>query len=679
MLDKEGLKITLLTEGDFIRSLERLVSEAQHYVYFASAWVKGGIFSRLVSKLDRSKVKVRLVVRGSEKKDFEITDPGVFNIEGVEYAYHPNLHAKMIIVDGKKALLGSANITYSGLSSGGNREAAVLVDDETIVSELTGYFDSIWEESYVYSPDLVGMIMNPTRSNILEILLLRPSHEVQEGMLLLVPWNMDTEKVDIIIRVDSVMSYNTNFFLNPFGSESNMMFPNPAEITFVNDENKPHPWRVGALLSYVEKSSNFYIARASVLGVHRNGRIEPLFAAPPVGLPVYKDRGGKLADMLAKDMSGSPMEIPVHVGKLYGTDVPIYIDISYLGKRDRARHMAILGTTGSGKSYFGQHILMPGIVDTVRRKGLWKDWFKVVIIDPHGEWTRKLSTHGIPVREIKAIELTVPLSYDEEAWKKFFASFDVKFGGNDGAGRHNRKVFWEIERNHKGGINFGYFLEELADVVVQFKESLKKGEDKEIDNIVAAEIQGVLRDTAFYLNRNIYSLVYGDSYEDPVIVINLVDVLDAHVRTDIAGLVVSLFFNKMKELTQANKDAATLLVIEEAHNFAPEKGYGDVSAGKDNMSLTAISKVAAEGRKFGLGLVIITQRPASVNKYVLSQMGTYAIFRLVNKNDLDAVVSAIEYAGADVLQKLPSLKTGMALVSGLSIPFPVFVDMRKNI
>ncbi|UZN23419.1 DUF87 domain-containing protein [bacterium 3DAC] len=685
MSDFRDIKGKVLTEGDFTNYVERLVSESTDYVYFASAWVKGGMFRRLINKIDRNSVDIRLVVRGSEKKDFEITDPGVFDIEGVKYAYHPNLHAKMIIVDGKKALIGSANITYSGLTENGNREVAILVEDEDTVSELAEYFQNIWKEAYEYSPDLVGMIMNPSRSSHLEVLLLRPSYEVPEGTLLLVPWDTEDGRVEIILRVDSVIAYNTGFFLNPFGSESSGIFPNPAEITFVNDEDKPHAWRVGALLSYVEKSSNFYMARCSVLGVHvvddDKSRIEPLFSAPPIGLPVYKDSSGKLAEMLRKDMSGTPMDIPVEIGVLYGTKVPIHVDVSYLARRDRARHMAVLGTTGSGKSFFAQKILVPGILETVSKEGLFKDWFKIVVIDPHGEWSEKLREQSIPIKEVKVPEFTVPLSYSEDQWRKFFGAFDVKFGGSDGAGKHNKKVFWEILRNHKGDSDYPYFLNELADAIGQFKEvyktSGKNAEDKPLDDIVVSEISEVLKEDAASLKASVFDLTTEDS-EEPVIVINLADVLDSSMRTDIAGLIVMSFFNKMRQMKDKGEDASTILVVEEAHNFAPEKGYGETSASKDNMSLTAISKVAAEGRKFGLGMVIITQRPASVNKYVLSQMGTYAIFRLVNKNDLDAVMSAIEYAGADVLSKLPSLKTGMALLSGLSLPFPVFVNMRKG-
>jgi len=113
------------------------------------------------------------------------------------------------------------------------------------------------------------------------------------------------------------------------------------------------------------------------------------------------------------------------------------------------------------------------------------------------------------------------------------------------------------------------------------------------------------------------------------------------------------------------------LVLEEAHSFAPETAYGDVSAGKDNLSLTFARKIASEGRKFNLGLVVITQRPAQVSKYVLSQANTQVMFRTMNSADLSAIESYVEFARGDLLGLLPSFQTGTAVLSGLGAPFPL--------
>jgi len=656
----------VITEGEFISHLEKLLRRARKRVYFASAWVKGGIFRRLVSHIPPDVDDIRLIVRGSEKKDFEITDPGVFDIDRVSYAFHPSLHAKMVIVDDDFAMIGSANLTYAGLGEGGNREVAIFVEGKEAVSKLIDYFNTLWHESYEYTPNLVGILMNPSRSSRLEVLLLRPSWDIPEGTLVTIPWQTDADMVKIIGSVEEVIAYNTGFFMNPFGGESSSLFPSASDITFVNDENKPHPWRVGALFSYVEKSSNFYLARIKVLGVYDGKRLSPLFAAPPIGLPVYKDDNDTLSQMLMKDMGGRDMRIPIPVGKLYRSDTDIHIDASYLLEKDRARHMAILGTTGSGKSFFAQRILVPGIVREVKRRGLFKNWFKVVVIDPHGEWASALDEEGVSVKEITLDELNVPLSYDENVWKEYLERYGVVFDGRKKEGKPNVAILRNGLFRYREIADYPDFLWNMVEnVIPDFEGDFERG-----------DLEGDLRGVAVRVSSDFKDPIYDDMDND-VIVFNLSDLLDSDIKTYVAGMISALLFEKMRKM-RGDRDVSSLLVVEEAHNFAPEKGYGDVKASKDNQSLVAISKIAAEGRKFGLGLLIITQRPASVNKYVLSQMGTYAIFRLVNRNDLDATMSAVEYAGSDVLVKLPSLRTGMALLSGLSLPFPVFVDMRKE-
>jgi DNA helicase HerA-like ATPase len=136
----------------------------------------------------------------------------------------------------------------------------------------------------------------------------------------------------------------------------------------------------------------------------------------------------------------------------------------------------------------------------------------------------------------------------------------------------------------------------------------------------------------------------------------------------------------MQELFVQNKENSRerLIVLEEAHNFAPEGSYGDVSAGKDNLALTMARKISSEGRKFNLGLVVITQRPAQVSKYVLSQANTQAMFRTMNASDLAAVETYVEFAGRDLIGLLPSLQTGMGILSGLGVPFPVVVRVDSE-
>jgi DNA helicase HerA-like ATPase len=148
------------------------------------------------------------------------------------------------------------------------------------------------------------------------------------------------------------------------------------------------------------------------------------------------------------------------------------------------------------------------------------------------------------------------------------------------------------------------------------------------------------------------------------VVFNLRNISDALTRVNLGGLIMQELFRQNK-LTKKER----LLVLEEAHNFAPERAYGDVSAGKDNLALVMARKIASEGRKFNLGLITVTQRPAQVSKYILAQMNTQVMFKTVNKGDIETIEAFVEYTDFELLKRLPSLATGEALFSGSAVPF----------
>jgi DNA helicase HerA-like ATPase len=150
-----------------------------------------------------------------------------------------------------------------------------------------------------------------------------------------------------------------------------------------------------------------------------------------------------------------------------------------------------------------------------------------------------------------------------------------------------------------------------------------------------------------------------------VVIFDFSQVLDTQTRLNLAGLVLkNLFFKR-------EKGERTITVVEEAHNFAPEKGFGDAEAGKRNLALIMLEKIASEGRKLNLGLWIIAQRPAQVNKYILSQTNTHFLFRLTDKNDLQSVETYLSDTSEGLIKKLPLLGIGECMANGLGVPFEV--------
>jgi len=113
------------------------------------------------------------------------------------------------------------------------------------------------------------------------------------------------------------------------------------------------------------------------------------------------------------------------------------------------------------------------------------------------------------------------------------------------------------------------------------------------------------------------------------------------------------------------------VIVEEAHKFIPA---GDQST----FSASIINKIAAEGRKFGIFLVLITQRPFKVHPDSLSQCNSQIIMKLTNPQDQEAVAQSSERLSQDLLNDLPGLNRGEAVIVGEVTKAPVMVKVRQR-
>ncbi len=113
-------------------------------------------------------------------------------------------------------------------------------------------------------------------------------------------------------------------------------------------------------------------------------------------------------------------------------------------------------------------------------------------------------------------------------------------------------------------------------------------------------------------------------------------------------------------------------IIEEAHNFIPSRQEGT----DETPSLMTIRKVITEGRKFGTGLILISQRPSRLDETTLAQCNSFLVLRLVNPRDKSFVRSVMENlseADANILQ---TFGPGQGIVSGQAVRFPLLVKVK---
>ncbi|HHM4860542.1 TPA: anti-phage-associated helicase HerA [Pseudomonas aeruginosa] len=136
----------------------------------------------------------------------------------------------------------------------------------------------------------------------------------------------------------------------------------------------------------------------------------------------------------------------------------------------------------------------------------------------------------------------------------------------------------------------------------------------------------------------------------------------------ILGSLLELYAYELFRRGQENK-IPTLLVLEEAHHYLRPIGSGD-DAGENAL---AYERLAKEGRKFGLALWLSTQRPSEISPTVLSQCNNWVSFRLTSEKDLAAIQSASEWADRREIRRIAGLPRQTAIVFGGSIAMPTLV------
>ena len=123
------------------------------------------------------------------------------------------------------------------------------------------------------------------------------------------------------------------------------------------------------------------------------------------------------------------------------------------------------------------------------------------------------------------------------------------------------------------------------------------------------------------------------------------------------------------DLPVGGRSQPLLIILEEAHIFLPEGG--------ESPAHRAVSRIAKEGRKYGVGLCIATQRPVEVESTVLSQCGTMISLRLTNSADRSRVEAAMPDDLGAMAGMLPALRTGEGFVVGEAMPIPSRIQFFK--
>ena len=142
--------------------------------------------------------------------------------------------------------------------------------------------------------------------------------------------------------------------------------------------------------------------------------------------------------------------------------------------------------------------------------------------------------------------------------------------------------------------------------------------------------------------------------------------LPSSILDDMIGALLRILYDALfwgRHLPEGARSRPLLIVLEEAHTYLQSDTHGPA---KD-----AVQRIVKEGRKYGVGAMIVSQRPAEIDPTILSQCGTTIAMRLSNPSDRSHVASAVSDHMTGLLETLPALKTGEAIILGEAVPLPM--------
>ena len=159
--------------------------------------------------------------------------------------------------------------------------------------------------------------------------------------------------------------------------------------------------------------------------------------------------------------------------------------------------------------------------------------------------------------------------------------------------------------------------------------------------------------------------------DDPVTIFDLSGV-PVTILTDLVGVLVRLLFDSLfwaRNLPEGGRSRPLLLVFEEAHTY--------LNSGNSGAASLAVRRIFKEGRKYGIGAMVVSQRPAEIDPTILSQCGTMFVMRLANSTDRSHVTGTSSDNLDGFFSMLPTLRTGEVIIvgEGVHLPLRAVVDL----
>lgn len=213
------------------------------------------------------------------------------------------------------------------------------------------------------------------------------------------------------------------------------------------------------------------------------------------------------------------------------------------------------------------------------------------------------------------------------------------------------------------------FLSLLVTIGVALHMDLANQLYIQLEPIVGAEVIGALR---LIIEGN----YIGADNKESLTIIDL-SLLPSDVTSIVTAVIARMVFEAQQRYLRLNKQCLpTVLVMEEAHYFVKRYNDDAENTGPTTQCCKVFEKIAREGRKFGLGLVLSSQRPSELSSTVLSQCNSFLLHRISNDRDQELVHRLLPDNMRGILREMPSLPSQYAVLLGWASELPIMVKMR---
>ncbi len=388
---------------------------------------------------------------------------------------------------------------------------------------------------------------------------------------------------------------------------------------------------------------------------------------PIPGSLIYPATNADLRQIYASDGRSS-----IQIGTVFPTEdirAGLYID-AMLGK-----HFALLGSTGTGKSTTAALILHR--ICEAAPNG------HIVMIDPHGEYSAAFRSNGM-LLDVSNLQMPYWLMNFEEHCEVFLTST-----GNDRQEDADILAKCLLQARSKNRLAEGmgkitvdspipYLLSDLTGIIQNEMGKLDKATSSAPFQRIKSKIDELKGDPRYQFMFS--GMLVGDTMAEFIAKIfrmptdgkpiSIIDV--SGVPSDVTSTVVAVLSRLVFDFAIWSREERTrpiLLVCEEAHRYVPnEKNADGSSVGR------ILSRIAKEGRKYGVSLGLITQRPSDLAEGVLSQCGTIISMRLNNDRDQAFVKAAMPEGARGFLDSIPALRNRECIICGEGVSIPVRVS-----